>query len=160
VPDSLPLARLVTHVVPSDHPAEDLAKIDVRSAALCQYALALPPGKPGTAALTQHRAGQMAVNVCCSSPQLLVIAESYHPGWRCTIDGSPAPVYRVNGDFLGCIVEPGNVEVRLEFHPDSLFRGRLVTLAGLGMIGLCLFTGAARRKLAFVEKIGLGRGER
>ena len=142
VPDPLPLVRLVTHVVPSDDPAADLAKIDIRREALCEYALALPPGKAGTAALTQHRAGQIAVKVCCASPQLLVIAESYHPGWRCTIDGSPKRVYRVNGDFLGCVVEPGNSEVRLEFHPDSLFRGRLVTLAGLGLIGLCLFTGA------------------
>jgi Ca2+/H+ antiporter len=32
-----------------------------------------------------------------------------------------------------------------------------VTLAGLGLIGLCLFTGAARRELAFVEKIGIRR---
>jgi hypothetical protein len=138
----------------------DLAKIDIRRAALCEYALALPPGKPGTAVLTQHRGGLIAVKVCCASPQLLVIAESYHPGWQCTIDGSPQRVDRVNGDFLGCVVEPGNSEVRLEFHPDSLFRGRLATLAGLGLIGLCLFTGAARRELALVEKIGLNRGQR
>ena len=49
VPDPLPLVRLVTRVVPSDNPAEDLAKIDIRREALCEYALALPPGKPGTA---------------------------------------------------------------------------------------------------------------
>ena len=30
VPDPLPLVRLVTRVVPSDDPAEDLAKIDIR----------------------------------------------------------------------------------------------------------------------------------
>ncbi len=158
VPDPLPLVRLVTRVVQSNNPAEDLAKIDIRREALCQYALAMPPGKPGTATLAQHRAGQITVKVCCSSPQLLVIAESYHSGWQCMIDGSPGRVYRVNGDFLGCVVEPGNSEVRLEFHPDSLFRGRMVTLAGLGLLGFCLFTGAARRELAVVEKIGLNRG--
>jgi hypothetical protein len=157
VPDPLSPARLVTRVIASDHPAADLAHIDVRREALCEYALALPPGKPGTVAMTARRGGQMALKVCCSTPQLLVIAESYHPGWRCMIDGTPATVYRVNGDFLGCVVEPGNSEVRLEFRPDSLLRGRLVTLAGLGLIGLCLFTGAARRELAFVEKIGIRR---
>jgi len=157
VPDPLPLVRLVTHVVQSNNPAVDLAKIDIRREALCQYALALPPGKPGTATLTQHRAGQIAVKVCCSSPQLLVIAESYHPGWQCMIDGSLGRIYRVNGDFLGCVVEPGISEVRLEFHPDSLFRGRLVTLTGLALVGFCFFTGAARRELAVVEKIGLNR---
>ena len=160
VPDPLPMARLVTRVVPSDNPAADLAKIDVRREALCEYALALPPGKTGTAMLTRHGSGEMTVKVCCGSPQLLVVAESYHPGWRCTIDGSAKPLYRVNGDFLGCVVEPGNAEVRMEFHPDSLFRGRIVTLVGLGLIGLCLFTGAARRELALVEKIGLNRGQR
>ena len=157
VPDPLPLVRLVTCVVPSDCPARDLAKIDLRREALCEYALALPPGKAGRATLIDHRAGQMVVKVACGSPQLLVIAESYHPGWRCTVDGSSANLYRVNGDFLGCVVEPGNAEVRLEFRPNSLFFGRLVTLAGLGLIGLCLFTGAARRELKLVEKIGLKR---
>ncbi len=160
VHDPLPMARLVMRVVPSDNPAADLAKIDVRREALCEYALALPPGKTGTAVLTRHGNGEMTVKVCCGSPQLLVLAESYHPGWRCTIDGSAKPLYRVNGDFLGCVIEPGNAEVRMEFHPDSLFRGRIVTLVGLGLIGLCLFTGAARRELALVEKIGLNRGQR
>ena len=112
----------MTRVVPSRDPAADLAKIDLRREALCEHALALPPtmsreqgagsglapiaklqapsSLPGTATLTDRRPGQMAVTVCCSSRQLLVVAESYHPGWRCTIDGSPKPVYRVNGDFL------------------------------------------------------------
>jgi len=159
VPDPLPLVRLVTHVVQSTNPAEDLAKIDIRREALCEYALALPPGKAGTATLVQHRSGEMAVKVCCSSPQLLVIAESYHPGWQCTIDGRPRHAYPVNGDFLGCVIEPGNSEVRMEFHPDSRCRGRIVTLIGLGLIGFCLFTGATRRELALAEKVGLSRGQ-
>ena len=81
------------------------------------------------------------------------------PAGDALVDGSPKSVYRVNGDFLGCVVEPGNSEVRLEFRPDSLSRGRLATLAGLALIGLCLFSGAARRELALVEKIGLSRGQ-
>ncbi len=160
VPDPLPEARLVTRVVASDHPADDLYKIDIRRAALCEYSLALPPGQPGTATVTYSRPGQMVIRVCCKSPQLLLIAQSYHPGWQCTIDGSSKRVYRVNGDFLGCVVEAGSSEVRLEFHPDSLFRGRLITLAGLGLIGFCLFTGASRRELALVEKIGLNLEKR
>jgi hypothetical protein len=157
VPHPLPPVRLVTHVVPSQDPAEDLAKIDVRREALCECPLALPPGKPGTATLAQHGAGRMAVNVGCSSRQLLVIAESYHPGWRCMIDDSPRRVYRVNGDFLGCVVEPGDSEVHLAFFPDSLSRGRLVTLVGLGLIGICFVAGVSGRELALVEKVGLGR---
>ena len=39
---------------------------------------------------------------------------------------------RVNGDFLGCVVEPGKETVMLEFHPASLRRGWLVSLARTG----------------------------
>ena len=160
VPDPLPPAQLVTRVVRTDNPAADLAHLDLRREALCDRAVELPPGSPGTAEFTYHSGGRMAVSVNCSSPQLLVIAESYHPGWRCTIGDMTAPVYRVNGDFLGCIVWPGVREVDFEFRPDSLVRGRLITLVGLGLIGLCFFTGASRRQLAFVEKIGLSRPTR
>lgn len=160
VPDPLPPARLVTRVVRSDHPAADLAKIDLRREVLCDRAVVLPPGTPGTARFTRRSGGRMSVNVSCSSPQLLVIAESYHPGWRCSIGDMTVPVYPVNGDFMGCIVFPGVREVDFEFRPDSLVRGRLITLLGLGLIGLCFFTGASRRQLAFVEKIGLSHPTR
>jgi hypothetical protein len=160
VPDPLPPVRLVTRVVRSDNPAADLARIDLAQEVLCDCALAFPPGKPGTAAITNRGGGQIAVSVSCSSPQLLVLAESYHPGWHCIINGSPVATYRVNGDFLGCVVQPGNAEVHWEFRPDSLCRGRLMTLLGLGLIGLCFFTAAPRRKWAFVEMLGLNHPSR
>jgi hypothetical protein len=159
VPEPMPPARLVTRVVQSDNPATDLPHVDLAREALCEYSLALPPGKQGSAAITQSGGGQIVVEVGSATPQLLVLAESYHPGWRCFIDGAPAPAYRVNGDFLGCVVEPGNTEVRWEFRPDSLLRGRLMTLVGLGLIGLCLFTGAARRELA-IPMIGFSHPAR
>ena len=160
MPNPLPPARLVTRVVRSDDPAADLPHLDLSREALCDYSLALPPGMPGTATIAHRGGGQIDVAVRCSSPQLLVLAESYHSGWRCLIDGSPAPAYRVNGDFLGCVVQPENAEVRWEFRPDSLRRGRLMTLVGLGLIGLCFFTGAAQRELSFVKMIGFNQPPR
>ena len=159
VPDPLPPAHLVTHVLQSDRPATDLARIDLRREALCDRAIDLPPGTPGAAEITRRGSGQVVVKVTCPSRQLLVISESYHPGWCARIDGVQAPVYRVNGDFLGCVVSPGTAEVCFEFRPDSLARGRLATLVGLGLIGLCFFTAASRRPLALVKMIGLNRPE-
>ena len=160
VPDPLPLVRLIPHVAPKSHTVEDLAKLDIRSDAPGESGAALPPGKTETAVLTEFRSGQMAVRVGCRSPQVLVIAECYHPAWQCTIDGHSKRVYRVDDDFLGCIVEPGDSEVRLEFHADSLFRGRFLTFAGLGLIGLCLVSGTARWELPLAEKIGWKRSRR
>ena len=47
VPDPLPRVRLVGRAVASEEPAEDLGRIDVARAALCEYDLALPPGPRG-----------------------------------------------------------------------------------------------------------------
>ena len=80
---------MVAQVVTSDDPARDLSKIDVEQAALCEYPLALPPAKAGEAVVVAQRPGWMQIDVSCKTPQLLSVAESYHSGWRCTVDGNP-----------------------------------------------------------------------
>jgi len=84
------------------------------------------------------RPGCLHIRCDCPSPQLLVVAESYHPGWQARVEGEPRHVFRVNGDFIGCIVGPGLEHVELTFRPPSLRRGRLASLAGLGLLGCCL----------------------
>lgn len=154
VPDPLPRVRLVTKVVASDNAVCDIERIDVARVALCDFSLALPPGKPGEAMIAQERPGHLAVNVRCSSPQMLVIAESFHEGWRCAVDGVPRRLYRINGDFMGCLVEPGNAEAVLDFRPESLHRGYLASLAGFALMLGCFISGTARRELRLVEKAG------
>ena len=51
--------------------------------------------------------GDITVEVNAPASQLLVVSESFHDGWRATIDGSPVEVERVNGDFLGAVVPAG-----------------------------------------------------
>jgi hypothetical protein len=149
VPDPLPRVRLVNRAVVSDCPARDIQHIDIEHEALCEHPLALGSGigdEPGQAELVAERPGRMAIEVHCESPQLLVVSESYHAGWQCMVNNAPRPLLRINGDFLGCVVQPGDETVILEFHPASLARGWLAMFAGLGLLGLC-----------FVHGAGLGR---
>ena len=55
--------------------------------------------------------------------------------WR-QADGLPADILRVNGDFMGCVVEPGAHEVLLDFRPWSLRAGFALSGAGLAMLGV------------------------
>ena len=126
----MPLVRLVTRLVASDNPAEDLAKIDIRREALCEYSLALPPGKPGKGRLggaprRPDRSRSVFVAATAGDRRELPSGPAVHDRRQSRAG------HRVNGDFMGCVVEPGNNEVRLEFRPDSLLRGRMVMLAGL-----------------------------
>jgi hypothetical protein len=131
VPGSLPRIRLVAQARPSQDPARDLGKLTVESAALVEYPLLLPCGAAGSATMVEERPGRFQIRVSCETAQLLVVSESFHPGWQAKIDGRPQPVWRTNGDFLGCTVEPGTRDVVLEFHPRSLCLGRIVSCLGL-----------------------------
>jgi Bacterial membrane protein YfhO len=74
---------------------------------------------------------------------LLRVLESWAPGWKATVNGKPAPVYRADFLFLAVPVPAGSVDVELNYRPDSLRRGAIAT--GIGLVGLALCLVRRRR---------------
>jgi hypothetical protein len=140
VPNPLPLVRLVSKTFTSSNPQIDLDRIDIGTTALTEIPLftekrgAIPSFVSGSAKLLEKQSGRIRVRTACEKPQLLVLAESYHPGWKAWVEGRQRPVYRVNGDFLGCLVGPRREDVVWEFQPDSLRRGRWFSLLGVCLL--------------------------
>ncbi len=145
VPQPLPRVRLVSRTKASNDPARDLPRIDVDSTALTEVPLELPAAEPGTATLLSARPGRLQIRCQCTTPQLLVVSESFHSGWQAIVDHQPQKVLRVNGDFIGCLVGPGRHQVVLQFRPRSLSRGRIASCVGLGLIAVC-FVGCGLRR--------------
>ncbi len=154
VPQPLPYVRMVTDVCPSSEPAAQIQQIDVQTTALSDLPLALPRGEAGTATLLDRRPGRLVVKTECRTRQLLVVAESWHPGWQVVVGNTWQPVLRVNGDFLGALVEPGRRRVVFEFRPRSLRLGWRVSAAGLGLAALCVLS----TWLEPGKRTGAGRG--
>ena len=146
VPDPLPLVRLVTKTQTTADPASDITDVCPDTTALTEVPLSLPPSQPGTALLAAQQPGRLDIDVECPAPQLLVVAESYHSGWRATVDSRPQELYRVNGDFMGCVVEPGKHRVTLLFRPGSLQRGWVASCLGLSMLSICFLGSLAWQK--------------
>lgn len=144
VPDPLPYVRLVDRVQASRAVDRDLARIDILGAALGEFDWCGVPGEPGIVEVVYRSPGRVAARTSCPQPQVLVIAESYHPGWQATVDRRPGTVLRLNGDFLGCPVPAGEHEVRFEFRPASLRLGRWLTLSGLALAVGVLWGGPGR----------------
>ena len=137
VPDPLPRTRLVSRTQSSDSPATDISTIDIETTALVDVPLRLPISEPGEVVITDQRPGRIEIEATCPAKQLLVVAESHHPGWRATLDGRPRTVLRVNGDFIGCLAEAGRHKIVFEFQPESLQRGWMATYLGLCLVSLC-----------------------
>jgi len=137
VPRPLDRVRMVGRIECSDNPARDLGRIDLETTALAEVPIALPKTEPGSARLLHDRPGRLVVGCEGPAPQMLVIAESFHPGWQARVDQTAARVWRINGDFMGCLVGAGEHVVVLEFRPRSLHRGRIVSCLGLGLVAIC-----------------------
>ena len=85
--------------------------------------------------MTHDRPGHIVVSINpAQQRRRLVVAESFHEGWRAQIDGRPATVVRADGDFIGCDVPAGSHQVVLRFQPQGLRHGKLLTGLGLSLM--------------------------
>jgi hypothetical protein len=141
VPDPLERVRLVTDVHVTANPARDVATVPLESTALVEKPLSLPTGVPGRVTAWKEGAGRFHIWVECPTTQLLVVSESYHPGWEAEVDGRPRSVLRANGDFLGCVIHAGERSVVLRFRPESLHFGRLASCLGLMLVSVSVLGG-------------------
>lgn len=61
---------------------------------------------------------------------MATLAQSWHPGWQATVDGSPARVWRINHAFMGVIVSKGATEVVWRFRDPWFTAGAWISVAG------------------------------
>jgi Bacterial membrane protein YfhO len=99
----------------------------------------LPAAEPPATELRASRPapGKWRIEVSGARPSLLVVAESYFPGWEAKVDGEKRPVMEADGAFLGVAVGAGRHEVTLEYHRSVAFP------LGLAVTGLTLLVCAA-----------------
>jgi uncharacterized membrane protein YfhO len=64
-------------------------------------------------------------------PGLVILADTYYPGWRLTIDGRPAPIYRANLLMRGAAVPAGEHTLVYTYEPVSFRIGAIISAAGL-----------------------------
>jgi len=139
--DPLPRAWLITRELVSREPARDIGAVDIATTVLVAEPLGLVDGQPGSVSLLQEAQGQFRFDVAVPSRQLLVVSESWHGGWHVEVDGRPQSVVQAYGDFLGCVIEPGQHQVEFQFRPASLRLG--AWLSGLGLLLICASFGLA-----------------
>jgi hypothetical protein len=71
-------------------------------------------------AITGYDLHQVTVSADGPAAGLLVLSDAFYPGWSATVDGQPAPVYRVDGALRGVFVPAGSHNVRFSFRPTTL----------------------------------------
>lgn len=72
-------------------------------------------GGGGTAEVIERSAAKLTVRVQAAGASLLVVTNTWYPGWTATVDGAPADVVRTDVAFQGVRVPAGEHEVRLGY---------------------------------------------
>ncbi len=73
-------------------------------------------------------------------PGILVLADSWYPGWRATVNGEPSEVFPVDGVSRGVLLTEGDNEVIFTFRPISLWIGLAISI----VTGLFVFIWGVR----------------
>lgn len=103
------------------------------------------PGAVSVARVVEQRANQLRVHVSAAEQGLLVLTDTWYPGWQARVDGRPAPVYRADVTFRAVPVPRGEHEVELVFVPRSWVLGATITFLTAAVVGAVTL---ARRRRA------------
>ena len=77
---------------------------------------------------------RITVEAVCQDKALLVVAQSYYPGWSVMVDDGPAALRTIEGDLPAVILAPGNHRVIFSYNrPWHFHASILMTLMGIGV---------------------------
>jgi hypothetical protein len=154
-PRALPRAYVVYRTRPAPGAAELLRALSAEhfDALAESYIEGAPGFTPAPDAPARGTAARIAlddehvveVEATLARPGLVVLADSFYPGWRATVDGQPAPILATNHLFRGVPAPTGRHRIRFEYRPLSVMLGAAGTAVGWVVIGALAVVARWRR---------------
>lgn len=96
------------------------------------------------AAIMSYQPNKVIINAKTNKIALLILTDTYYPGWKATIDKKPVKIYRVDGLLRGIFIPEGNHEVEFYYFP-TIFKIGLI-LMFLALLICAIFFSVFRRK--------------
>lgn len=97
------------------------------------------PEAGGRVARADFGLNRVAITAEADDASLLVLTDRHYPGWKATVNGRPAPIYRAAGYLRAVAVPAGRSEVVFRFVPKTVMAGGIVSACALLLVaGLLL----------------------
>jgi hypothetical protein len=131
---AMPRARLFGRIQKLDGDAmRPEAHLPIEPSPLGGSANGSSAGIPGVASIESSRPGRIEVVATSTSGGLLVLHDTYYPGWLAEVDGRPASILRACVLFRGVEVPAGTHRVTFRFAPFSFSNMRDAVNAALAL---------------------------
>jgi hypothetical protein len=129
---AMPPAFVVDCVERTSDAVAALHSLDPRRWAVVETSVPVPECRDGTMReATTERSSPREIRVTATGPGLLVLTDSWYPGWRATVDGVESAVVRADATFRGVVVGEGRHDVVFRYRPAWLPWS--TALAGIGL---------------------------
>ncbi len=92
---------------------------------------------------TKYSQNEEILRINTDSDKILVISETFYPGWKAFLDGQQTKIYRANYAFRAVFIPKGEHQLRFVYEPMSFKVGGFLSLAG---ILICAFLLLIRKK--------------
>ena len=97
------------------------------------------PETKDTVLVTKYAPSNITINADMSCDGMVVLSDTYYPGWYASVDGRAAQIYEVDLAFRGVAVPKGQHLVTFRYRPPSVYVGAGLTLAGILGVGAITF---------------------
>jgi hypothetical protein len=117
---------------------------DLREEALMEGAPPALETCPGsdTVEWVEREAARLALRVVLPCTGMVVVSDTFYPGWRADVDGHEAPIHEVDGALRGVVVPAGGHVLTMRYRPASVFLGASLSLTGI--LGALVLAALAR----------------
>jgi len=132
-PEAYPRAFIVPNIEYIENPQHIVNRmydetVNLMTTAIVEEPLVIPYTtdptiKTSTVTIEKYRLNDVTINVQTPKGGLLFLSDTYAPGWKALVDGTPTPVYRTNFVFRGVIVNAGTHKVVMYYEPQSYIYG-------------------------------------
>jgi len=96
-------------------------------------------GKISNVRLVSYLQNEIDIDVNIDANKLLFLSDTYYPGWKASVDGKEAKIYRADYAFRAIIVPQGHHLVKFSYDPLSLRIGYTISLLSIGLLIIVLF---------------------
>lgn len=101
----------------------------------------------GTTTVERYEPERVSLRARTDRAGVLVLSDTWFPGWEATVDGEAVPVLEVNHALRGVALGPGDHRVEFRFRPASFRIGAAVSAASVVVLcGAALWRWDRRRR--------------
>jgi hypothetical protein len=156
-PSALPRAYTVGHyelIQPVDAIHRFLrADWDYRDGVLIEDWAPMPPlpaSAPGTsrqpAEIVSYAPQRVVISAGATEPRLLVLTDTFFPGWKAYVDGVQTHIVRANYLFRAVPIPAGSHEIVFEYRPASFRIGAAISIASIAILAVVIIIGQLRQR--------------